>query len=255
MPSILTPNQGVPYPDYAMLPDVSTDLHAAIIPLEARSVMRFTNAADRTAKLTGNYPVVDGMVSYLQDTDVLEVRANGAWKTIGTLYSGSQVNVLAADAIAMTAAPSAWPIGVSVMPMATIVAGQPGTCLVVKSDADSIMRIRTEDISGRQLLETWNGTAWTYGGLPYAMAAGSVGVPLTADVYQPKVINFPPGRFTQPPVVTTTAIQSMTYYSSVGGVDKDKCTIYAGHKNDVATTATVNVYWQAIQMRYNAGAG
>ena len=56
-----------------------------------RSVMRFASASTRTATLTGATAPVEGMVSYLQDTDRLYVYTGSAWGEIGTRQEASAV--------------------------------------------------------------------------------------------------------------------------------------------------------------------
>lgn len=56
-----------------------------------RSVMRFASASARTATLTGATAPVEGMVSYLQDTDRLYVYNGSAWVEISTRQESSAV--------------------------------------------------------------------------------------------------------------------------------------------------------------------
>jgi len=50
--------------------------------LQEQAVMRFANAAARTSALTS--VLAEGMVSYLQDTDAVEVYNGSAWVSIGS---------------------------------------------------------------------------------------------------------------------------------------------------------------------------
>ncbi|MFF0736916.1 hypothetical protein ACFYVK_35545 [Streptomyces chartreusis] len=61
------------------MPKAIADLAAGVIP---RSILRFASSSTRGATLAGDYAPVDGMVTYLQDVDRLEVRINGAWVTV-----------------------------------------------------------------------------------------------------------------------------------------------------------------------------
>lgn len=44
-----------------------------------RSIMRFASAAARAAQLTGSFAPVEGMISWLQDVDELDIYQGGAW--------------------------------------------------------------------------------------------------------------------------------------------------------------------------------
>ncbi|MFE6126817.1 hypothetical protein ACFQ6Q_00870 [Streptomyces sp. NPDC056437] len=61
------------------LEQLAKNLANGIIP---RSVMRFTSASSRSAALTGTTAPVEGMVSWLQDTNLLYVYNGSAWVSL-----------------------------------------------------------------------------------------------------------------------------------------------------------------------------
>lgn len=87
-------------------------------------------------------------------------------------------------------------------------------------------------------------------GLPFAMAAGSGSNGNSAY----GTVNFPVGRFTQPPIVVATTNGGVVYPCNVGTVTKDSAQIAAfSGGGAAAVAATWN--WMAIQVRLSAGAG
>lgn len=61
-----------------------------------QSVMRFADAAARTAAFggTGEPTLAEGMVSYLMDTDSVEVYDGSAWVSVGGSASGDSDQIV-----------------------------------------------------------------------------------------------------------------------------------------------------------------
>jgi len=84
-----TSNYSWPYPastdpvaDGAQnIEDLATDADTTVRGIELATVMRFADAAARTAALSGIE--VEGMVTFLQDTDALEYYDGSAWQGVG----------------------------------------------------------------------------------------------------------------------------------------------------------------------------
>lgn len=83
--------QGVSIAALADAPNAQTLAQNIANGIAGRSVMRFASASARTATLTGATAPVEGMVSYLQDTDRLYVYTGSAWVEIGTRQEASAV--------------------------------------------------------------------------------------------------------------------------------------------------------------------
>lgn len=90
--------------------------------------------------------------------------------------------------------------------------------------------------------------------IPYAMAAGEVTVPVAGDPRQGnKDVTFPPGRFTVPPVVTTSV--NHAYYShSSNNVSTVGFNAYVDTSRNSTISSTV-VRWTAVQMTPNSAEG
>ncbi|MFE7399609.1 hypothetical protein [Streptomyces sp. NPDC057557] len=72
--------QGVQYPVLSDAPNIETAFQTAVNGLAALSVLRFANANERAATLTGTYAPRPGMITYLIAEDRWEARqANGTW--------------------------------------------------------------------------------------------------------------------------------------------------------------------------------
>lgn len=59
--------------------------------ITSRSIMRFTSASNRTASLTGVSAPVEGMVSWLQDTNRLYVYDGSAWNPVTPVQQSGTV--------------------------------------------------------------------------------------------------------------------------------------------------------------------
>ena len=83
-----TPLLGLPYPLGSNAPAGHLQVESLARASELWMVYRFADAADRNATLSG--VEVDGMVCYLKDRDVLQVRKGGSWTTLIDAASGIQ---------------------------------------------------------------------------------------------------------------------------------------------------------------------
>ena len=91
-----TPILGLPYPLGSNPPAGNLQIENLARQSELWMVYRFADAADRNSTLAG--VEVDGMVCYLKDRDVLQVRKGGSWTTLvddsmGLQSSAEQSNV------------------------------------------------------------------------------------------------------------------------------------------------------------------
>lgn len=71
--------QGISIADLTTAPNAETLGKNIANPLAARSLMRFASASARTAALTGVAAPVEGMLSYLQDTNKVYLYEGAAW--------------------------------------------------------------------------------------------------------------------------------------------------------------------------------
>lgn len=80
MPSFDKWGQKVPYPKLSDAPNIETALRDLVNASVAQVVLRFANANERAAALSGATPAVPGMLTYLIAEDRWEARrANGTW--------------------------------------------------------------------------------------------------------------------------------------------------------------------------------
>ncbi|KDQ65752.1 hypothetical protein [Streptomyces sp. NTK 937] len=98
MPSSDGYGQGVQYPVLSDAPNAETAFQTVVNGIVGRSVLRFANANERSAQLTGPYEAVPGMISYLIAEDrwdrygadrVWRPMSPGPWKpfTFSTGYT------------------------------------------------------------------------------------------------------------------------------------------------------------------------
>lgn len=71
--------QGVSIAALTDAPDAAVLAQNIVNAIAQRSIMRFASAATRAAQLTGTAVPVEGMMSWLQDVDELDVYQSGAW--------------------------------------------------------------------------------------------------------------------------------------------------------------------------------
>lgn len=75
-------SQGIAYPALSDAPDAETGFGTQTNGIVQRSNMRFASASARAAALTGASAPVEGMVTWLQDVDRLEVYDGAAWQAL-----------------------------------------------------------------------------------------------------------------------------------------------------------------------------
>lgn len=94
-------------------------------------------------------------------------------------------------------------------------------------------------------------------GLPYAQAAGTGSVVLSGASSGSVVINFPPGRFAQPPLVTANVDFNSQHYAIVGISNRTPTSVRIQVRRiDLsAVTVTVPVMWHAVQMTPTSAEG
>lgn len=86
-----TANQAMPYPlSSEKVADVNDHIRKLALAVEKQVVMKFATMTDMNTKI----PVpVDGMMAYINDTDLLYLRIKGAWARVypasPTIYSGT----------------------------------------------------------------------------------------------------------------------------------------------------------------------
>lgn len=76
--------QGIALPALTDPPDIPSQTAALAAGLVPRSIMRFASATARGATLAGAYAPVEGMMSWLQDVNRLEVYDGTAWVAVST---------------------------------------------------------------------------------------------------------------------------------------------------------------------------
>lgn len=67
--------------DSPSIPKAIADLAAGVIP---RGVMRFASASTRGATLVGSFAPIEGMLSYLQDVNRLDLYTGSTWLAVST---------------------------------------------------------------------------------------------------------------------------------------------------------------------------
>lgn len=94
---------------------------------------------------------------------------------------------------------------------------------------------------------------------PYATAAGSGAVSLSAASNGSTSITFPASRFTQTPMVSATIVSaaggSQKFVPRLISVSTSGGTFYIYTGDSTTATASVNVHWIAVQMTSSSGAG
>lgn len=100
-----------------------------------------------------------------------------------------------------------------------------------------------------------DGTISSNTGLPYAMAAGSASVSISASTSGSNTtIVFPSNRFSVAPLVTLGS-KSIAYNASAQSVVSGGMTVSARHIDGTSATTTVTVEWHAVQMTSSTAAG
>jgi hypothetical protein len=95
--------------------------------------------------------------------------------------------------------------------------------------------------------------------VPYAMNIGSASVSLSASSFGSVTVVFTTGRFTVAPIVTATmnsvAGGLQTFFAKVSGTTSTQVNVSVYSGGGSTTTASVPVYWNAIQMTSTTAAG
>jgi hypothetical protein len=128
--------------------------------LNEQTVMVFANAAARTSALTS--VLAEGMVSYLQDTNAVEVYNGSAW--VGVSGTGDVTEVQAGTGISVASGTGPIPVVTNTMATAIDAKGD----LVVGTGADTFSRLAVGGTNGHTL-QVDSSTAT---GLKWAAAAG-----------------------------------------------------------------------------------
>ena len=157
--------------------------------LQDQAVMRFADASARTTGLGG--AVAEGMVSYLQDTDTVEVYDGSAWVGLGGGFTAST---------AITATDASWSVPTLADPVVrvTVVAGGAGG-----SSGSRIDEAGNAPGSGgnNSVFSSSAGTATATGGQPWNSGNAQAKDGLVSDngghggaAYNQDANNGPPGR-------------------------------------------------------------
>ena len=83
----------------------------------SRSAMRFASASARTAALTGVSAPVEGMVTYLQDTDLLYLYTGTAWRAVAPYIQTGTVNISFTNLDQYNGTTVTFPVAFSVAPI------------------------------------------------------------------------------------------------------------------------------------------
>ncbi|MEU7039833.1 hypothetical protein AB0A77_02090 [Streptomyces varsoviensis] len=76
-------NQNIQYPTLADVPDIESAFGTVVNGVVGQTVLRFRDANERAASLTGNYAPRPGMMTYLVAEDRVDVRmGDGTWQPI-----------------------------------------------------------------------------------------------------------------------------------------------------------------------------
>jgi hypothetical protein len=85
--------QGVSISSLTDKPDAETLAKNIANGIASRSVLRFASAAARTAALAGEGAPVEGMLSYLADTNLIYTYTGSTWRLVAPLLQYGSVNV------------------------------------------------------------------------------------------------------------------------------------------------------------------
>ena len=128
--------------------------------LQEQTVMVFASSAARTSALSG--VLAEGMVSYLQDTNAVEVYNGSAW--VGVSGAGDVTEVQAGTGISVASGTGPIPVVTNTMATAVDAKGD----LIVGTGADTFARLAVSATNGHSL-QVDSSTAT---GLKWAAAAG-----------------------------------------------------------------------------------
>ena len=93
---------------------LAKNLASGIVP---RSIMRFASASARTAALAGVAAPVEGMVTYLQDTDLLYLYTGSAWRVVSPFIQTGSVNISFTNLDQYNGTTVTFPVAFSVAPI------------------------------------------------------------------------------------------------------------------------------------------
>lgn len=94
--------------------------------------------------------------------------------------------------------------------------------------------------------------------VPFAMAAGSATMTITAASNGSVAVTFPVGRFTVAPIVTCISAGgtgSSQFYVAHTNLTTSGMTIQAFQRDNTTATASFTIHWHAIQMNSGAANG
>ena len=182
--------------------------------LNEQTVMVFANAAARTSALTS--VLAEGMVSYLQDTNAVEVYNGSAW--VGVSGAGDVTEVQAGTGISVASGTGPIPVVTNTMATAIDAKGD----LVVGTGADTFSRLAVGGTDGHTL-QVDSSTAT---GLKWAAPAAGGGMTLISET-------------------VASALSSLSF-SSLGSY-KQLVLMYSGIRHSDATSSFV------VRLNNNSG--
>ena len=138
--------------------------------LQEQTVMVFASSTARTTALSG--VLAEGMMSYLQDTNAVEVYNGSAW--VGVSGAGDVTEVQAGTGISVASGTGPIPVVTNTMATAIDAKGD----LVVGTGADTFLRLAVGATNGHVL--TVDSSTAT--GLKYAAAGGGSGLTLIDEI-------------------------------------------------------------------------
>jgi hypothetical protein len=194
--------------------------------LNEQTVMVFANSTARTTALSG--VLAEGMVSYLQDTNAVEVYNGSAW--VGVSGAGDVTEVQAGTGISVASGTGPIPVVTNTMATAVDAKGD----LIVGTGADTFARLAVGGTNGHSLQvdsSTATGLKWA------APAASSAGLNLISTTTLSASGSF-----------NITGIFSATYknYIVLGSdlISSTANNFLIGLRNSGGNAATSYAYWQ-----------
>lgn len=158
----------------------------------------------------------------------------------------------------------------------TVVSTDPANGLLVLRPSTASLTDGTQDVAARYLtpvppavnsvvrfdvvqgdvLVLGSPTLDAYAALPFATAAGNVGVAVSASPTGSQAVSFPSGRFLVAPIVVVSVRDGTNVWvATASGISVTGFTANVRHVDNVNATGTVNVQWHAIQMTSTTAAG
>lgn len=84
--------------------------------------------------------------------------------------------------------------------------------------------------------------------VPFAMAAGTVTLSVSNEVYKAATCTFPVGRFTAAPIVMSICYNNVAFYGYATASTTASVSVGLCYRDNVGATATIGANWTAIQM-------